>query len=95
MTDIEAWVIHAESPGSAPRSTDDPTFPWAWGEGIVVLPGDATPAERAAALVAISQTTHLAGDSRSEVISFADRDSHAWFLARQDYLDDSHPYLVA
>lgn len=94
MSDIEAWIIHAESPGAAPRSTDDQSFPWAWDEAIAVLPGDATPAERAAALVVVSQTSHHSDGDRSDILQFRDRKSNAWHLARQDYLDDLHPYLV-
>lgn len=94
MADIEAWVIHADSPGTAPRTTDDATFPWAWGEAIAILPGDATQAERATALAVVSQTAHHSGRDRSDVLGFRHRDTHAWHLAGQDYLDDLHPYLA-
>ena len=90
---IEAWVIHAESTGSAPRSTDDALFPWAWGEALAVLPGDATPAERAAALAVATQLTHLAGPDRSELTDFADRQSYLWGLAKDEYLSAFHPHL--
>jgi hypothetical protein len=93
-TKIEAWVIYAESPGAAPRSADDPLFPWAWKEAIAVLPGDATPAERAAALAVVAQVTHLAGGEREDALQFTDRSSYFYELARQDYFDGLHPYLA-
>ena len=94
MTDFDAWVIYAESPGKAPRDTDDPLFPWAWGEVIAVLPPDATAAERAAALMAVLQTSHYLSGDRSDLIDFKDRSHHFWNLARDDYLDALHPYLA-
>lgn len=90
---IEAWVIYAESPGEVPRETDNPLFPWAWGEAMAVLPGDATPSERAAALAVAGQMTHYAGGDRSDALQFMDRESYASGLARQEYLDALHPYL--
>jgi hypothetical protein len=94
MTDFDAWVIYAESAGAAPRSTDDPLFPWAWDEVIAVLPPTATPGERAAALMAVLQTSHYQDGDRSDLLDFRDPDHHFWTLARQDYLDPLHPYLV-
>lgn len=93
-TNIEAWVIYAESASAQPRETDSSLFPWAWGEAIAVLPGDATPAERAAALAVVSQTTHYVDANREDILQFSDRGSYLFGLASQDYLDANHPYLT-
>lgn len=92
--DIEAWVIYAESPGGAPRATDDPLFPWGWGEAIAVLPPDTPPAARAAALAAVAQTTHFANDDRSDILQFADSRSYLSQQANDEYVDALHPYLA-
>lgn len=94
MIDFDAWVIYAESAGADPRPTDDPLFPWAWDEVIAVLPPTATPGERATALMAVFQTSHYQDGDRSDLLDFRKADNHAWFLARQDYLDALHPYLT-
>lgn len=93
MSNIEAWVIHAEAPGRAPRSTDDPFFQWQRGEAIVVLPADASPQERAAALAAAAQMSHFA-DQRTDVTDFADRDGYFYGKAVDEYFDALHPYLA-
>lgn len=93
MSEIEAWVIYPVSPGRAPRTTDNPLFPWAWGEAIAVLPGDATPEERAAALAATFQATHLADDDRSDALQLMDRSSYFSGLSRSGIIDGLNPYL--
>lgn len=92
-TNIEAWVIYAESSGSSPRSTDDPLFPWGWGEVIAVLPGDSSPKERAAALAAIVQATLLANGSREDLLQFSNRGSYFESKTQDGYFDALHPYL--
>jgi hypothetical protein len=93
-TDFEAWVIYAESPGSAPRSTDDAFFPWGWGEVIAVLPPTADSAERQAALAAVVQTAHFASGDRSDIVQFADRNSYLGRQIADEYFDAFHPYLA-
>ncbi|WP_396646222.1 hypothetical protein [Microbacterium sp.] len=92
---IEAWIIRARGTGRAPRATDDPTFPWAWDEAIALLPGDATPAERAAALSAVVQTSHFASGDRSDVEQFVDRLSYFSSQVQGAHVDALHPYLEA
>lgn len=94
MTDFDAWVIYAESPGQAPRTTDDPLFPWGWNEAIAVLPPETSAEARAAALAAIAQVTHYASGDRDDIRQFADRDSYLSGLAAGHYLDALHPYLT-
>ncbi len=91
---FDAWVIYAHSSGAAPRTTDDPFFPWAWDEVIAVLPAAATQAERAAALMAVLQTSHYIDGDRSDLVDFADPEHHFWRVAHGDYLDPLHPYLA-
>lgn len=86
-------MIYAGSPGRVPRTTDDPLSSWAWGEAIAVLPGDATPAERSAALAAIFQATHLADGDRGDALQFAERASYFSGQARSGIMDALHPYI--
>lgn len=92
--EIEAWIIRAQGTGSAPRITDDATFPWAWDEVIAVLPGDASVAERRAALSAVVQTAHFASGDRSDIEQFVDRSSYYAGQLDAEYFDALHPYLA-
>ncbi|WP_417564082.1 hypothetical protein [Microbacterium sp.] len=89
-----AWVIYAESPGSAPRTTDDAFFPWEWGEVIAILPPDATAPERAAALSAVVQASHFASRESDDLLQFAQRGSYLSRQARDQYFDALHPYIA-
>lgn len=62
---------------------------------LALLPPDASPHERAAAVAVAAQLTHYADGDRSTITDFSEREGYLYLQARDESFTARHPYIDA